>query len=66
MMKDKEFGKSFKDGGSNGVIALRFSGDGRKTTKKPGSVMTTFCLPSENKQERNPNKEYCISLYDGE
>jgi hypothetical protein len=31
-----------------------------------GSVMTTFSLSSENKTERSPDKEYYISIYDGE
>ncbi|EDO38727.1 predicted protein [Nematostella vectensis] len=47
------------------VITLRFSGDGRKTTKKLGSVMTTFCFPAENSVKRSPEREYCISIYDG-
>lgn len=66
MMKNDSFSKAFKDGKVNGVNTLRFSGDGRKTTKKLGSVMTTFSLPSENKEDRSPDKEYCLSVYDGE
>jgi len=56
---------SFKEalhGGADG-ITLRFSGDGRKTTKKLGSVMTTFSIPNE---KRSPDNEYCIAIYDGE
>ncbi|KXJ06364.1 hypothetical protein AC249_AIPGENE12538 [Exaiptasia diaphana] len=60
MMKDDNF-KNATEGKQ--VIDLRFSGDGRKTTKKMGSVMTTFSLPSE--KNRSPDTEYCISIYDG-
>lgn len=49
-----------------GSVVLRFSGDGRRTTKKLGSTMTAFSAPLENSDTRSPDKEYCISIYDGE
>lgn len=58
--------KTFFGSSENNLITLRFSGDGRRTTKKLGSVMTTFSLPVENLNKRSPDKEYCISVYDGE
>jgi len=70
LAKEEEFCAAFTsaangDDNVQSVVNLRFSGDGRRTTKKLGSVMTTFCLPSENLIERSPDKEYCISIYDG-
>ena len=49
---------------NNDVVTLRYAGDGRQTTKKLGSTMATFNVPTE--KDRSPDKEYCISLYDGQ
>jgi len=63
MIVDEDFKTDIDTNTSqNNTITLRFSGDGRKTTKKTGSVMTTFCIPGSS---RSPEKEYCISIYDG-
>jgi hypothetical protein len=64
MYVNPQFTKDLQICTNNNNITLRFSGDGRKTTKKRGSVMTTFCLPSAS--SRSPDKEYCIPIYDGE
>ena len=53
LLEDEDFKKIVND-----------HGDGRKTTKKVGSVMTTFSITSEG--ARSPSKEYCLSICNGE
>lgn len=62
LSSDKKFYSTISE---SNVIELRFSGDGRRTTKKLGSTMTAFAVPRENLESRSPDKEYCVSIYDG-
>ena len=61
--------KDFQDtfaGEENPTLRLRFAGDGRKTSKKIGTVMGVFSVLQEaEKGLHRPDYQYTICLYNG-
>ena len=61
--------KDFQDmfaGEENPTLRLRFAGDGRKTSKKIGTVMGVFSVLQEaEKGLHRPNYQYTACLYNG-
>ena len=50
-------------GQEGSTIKLRFAADGRKTSKKVGSVMAVFSLLAEGKQ--SASHQYTVCLFNG-
>ena len=51
------------EGDDEPTIRLRFTGDGRETSKKIGTVMAVFSVLRERKHQ--PNYQYTACLYNG-